>query len=319
MESTGILMNCITLVIHIFSLFISLTVLILIIYRLYFNNLYQRKIDIRISSSVFDDNISLILVANTYLIFLIYNVIWISLTFHTFAGDFSLLKVGGDSIACRLQVGIIFFLTSALYHSFLLQALSRLFHIIFISRLNEIKICGMSLDSIRIYILMITISWLVSFMVLIPAYTIFNVFSYFPDQYHCLISFSNVKGCVYSLLVCYLIPLCPILYIYSRVICYVHRLPKRGVLMRTRREVIVIKHILKICFVMSVLGLPTLFFLFQFIITGYIHPLADRIHELCLAINSIGFTLGFAILNSLNLILPQLPDAHEMDLQELNS
>jgi hypothetical protein len=70
---------------------------------------------------------------------------------------------------------------------------------------------------------------------------------------------------------------------------------------------------------MSVLGLPTLFFLFQFIITGYIHPLADRIHELCLAINSIGFTLGFAILNSLNLILPQLPDAHEMDLQELNS
>jgi hypothetical protein len=29
--------------------------------------------------------------------------------------------------------------------------------------------------------------------------------------------------------------------------------------------------------------------------------------------------LGFAILNSLNLILPQLPDAHEMDLQELNS
>ena len=305
---------------------ISLIILILIIYRLYYNNLYRRKIDIRISSSVFDDNISLILVANTYLIFLIYHLTWISLTFRTFIGDFflsmNILNLG-DSIACRIQVGIIFFLTSALYHSFLLQALSRLFNIIFISRLNTIKICRMSLDSIWIYILMILFSWFVSFIVLIPTYSLFNVFSYFPEQYHCLISFSNVKGFVYALFVCYLIPICPILYIYSRVIFYVCHLPKRGVLMRTRREVNVIKYILKICLGVSVLGLPTLFFLFQFIITGHIHPLADRIHELCIAINSIGFTLGFAILNSFNLILPRLSDAQErnnmMDLQQFDS
>jgi hypothetical protein len=68
--------------------------------------------------------------------------------------------------------------------------------------------------------------------------------------------------------------------------------------------------------------LPTLFFLSQYIITGRIHPLADRIHELCLAINALGFTFGFAVLNSFIHILPQLPAVHErnnvMNIQDID-
>jgi len=254
-----------------------------------------------------------------------YNATWISLTLRTFAGDFSLwnnILDLGDSMTCRMQVGILFFLTCALYHSFLLQALSRFINIIYMSRLNTMKICKMSPNDIWFYILLIMVSWFVSFLLVIPAYTTFNVFSYFPEQYHCLISFSNVNGFIYSMLVSYLIPVCPILYIYSRVIFYVRRLPKRGVLIRTKREVTVIKHILKTCFGISILGLPTLFFLFQYIITGRIHPLADRIHELCLAINALGFTFGFAVLNSFIHILPQLPAVHErnnvMNIQDID-
>jgi hypothetical protein len=77
------------------------------------------------------------------------------------------------------------------------------------------------------------------------------------------------------------------------------------------------------CVGISILGFPTLFFLFQFIITGQIHPLADRIHQLGLAINTIGFTSGFAILNSLIHVLPQLPFPHQRDpmiqMQEFSS
>ena len=67
------------------------------------------------------------------------------------------------------------------------------------------------------------------------------------------------------------------------------------------------------CIGINILGYPTLFFLFQFIITRQIHRLADRIHQLCLATNTIAFTSGFAILNSLIHVLPQLPFPHQRD------
>ncbi|CAF1202628.1 unnamed protein product [Adineta steineri] len=154
MSGTNILMNCSTLAIHIFSMVISLIILALIIYRFHYNNLYRRQI----SSSPFDDQISLILIGNTYLVFFIYHLAWLSIIFRTFIGDFSLLKDHfylGDSKLCRIQVDIIFFLTSQIYHSFLLQALYRLFKIISISRLTPIKIFQVSLNNIPIYILMI--------------------------------------------------------------------------------------------------------------------------------------------------------------------
>ncbi|CAF1418846.1 unnamed protein product [Adineta steineri] len=301
---------------------ISCIILVLIIYRLYYNKFYRRQSNSGCSTSVFNDNISLILIGNTYLIFFIYHITWISIIFRTFIGHFSLLKnliYLGDSKVCRIQVGIIFFLTSQMYLSFFLQALYRLFRIILISKLSTIKICQMSLNDISIYIFMIIFSWLISFVVLIPAYTTLNVFSYFPKQYHCLISFINIKGFIYSLLVCYLIPVCFILIIYFRLIFYVHRLPNRAISLQTRREVTVIKFILKICFAMSILGFPTLFFLFQFIITGEIHPLADRIHELCIAINAIGFTFGYAILNSFSKLLSELHTAEESNMIRLRN
>ncbi|CAF4407199.1 unnamed protein product, partial [Adineta steineri] len=41
---------------------ISLVVIVLIIYRLRYNKLYRRQINIRFSTSPFNDNISLILI-----------------------------------------------------------------------------------------------------------------------------------------------------------------------------------------------------------------------------------------------------------------
>jgi hypothetical protein len=326
MDATGILMNCATLATHIFSIIVSFTILILVIYRLYFNNLYRRTVDLRVSSSTFDDNVSLILIGNTYLILVLYSATWISLTFRTFAGDFSLLNNSlhlGDSMVCRVQVGIIFFLTSALYHSFCIHALSRFVNVIFISRLNTMKICKISLNGIQFYILLIIFSWLVSFLVLIPAYTTLNAFSYFPEQYHCMISFSNIKGFIYSLLVCYFIPVCTVLYMYFRVIFHVRRLPERGISWPSIRKLTVMQHIFKTCFLFGTLGLPTLVFLFQFIIIGETYSITDRFHELCLALNTIGFSIGFAVLNSLLHILPQIPAAHErrnmIHLHELTS
>ncbi|CAF3414169.1 unnamed protein product, partial [Rotaria sp. Silwood2] len=233
---------------------------------------------------------------------------WLSVLVHTIAGDFSILKnflYLEDSMACRLRVAMIFSLTSALFHSFLLHALWCFFKVIFHSIFNVKILCYFSLHRVYTYILLILISWFLSLVIVLPAWTKLNVFSYFPEQYHCLISFTNVRGFIYSLCSTYVIPVLVIIYIYSRLIIFIRHGYNFNHRSRTRREIMIVKRILIICAILSLSGSPTLVFLFQFIMTGRLHPLADRVHELGLAINTNIVTFGFAILNSLIKLLPK--------------
>jgi len=280
--------------------------LVLIVYRWNFNRHHRRRISIT-SIFHFDDSIALLLIGNTYLILILYSATWLSILIHTIAGDFSILEnflYLGDSTACRVRVAIIFFLTSALFHSFLLQALRCFFKVIFHSTLRTKKLCYLSLDHMFTYILLILTSWFVSILVTIPAFSIFHVFSYFPEQYHCLISFTNVSGFAYSILSTYVIPVLVIIYLYSRLIIFIHYAFNFNHAARARREIRIVKRILTTCAILSFSGSSTIFFIFQFIITGRLHPLADRTHELCLAINTNIVILGFAFLNSLIKLLP---------------
>jgi hypothetical protein len=312
MQIINILINCISVLLHILSMITSICLFALIVYRWNFNRHRRKRISI-ISVSLFDNSISLLLIANTYLIFIVYSATWLSILIHTVAGDFAIFETFlylGDSIACRVRVAMIFFLTSAMFHSFLLQALWCFFKVIFHSTLHTKKLCYFSLDHVFTYILLILTSWLVSILTVIPAFTTFNVFSYFPEQYHCLISFTNVRGFVYSLLSTYIIPVLVIIFIYSRLINFIHYAFNFNHTSRARREIKIVKRILAICAILSFSGFPTIFFLVQFIITGRLHPLADRIHELGLAINTNIVILSFAILNSFIKLLPTRSAVH---------
>jgi hypothetical protein len=306
MQKINVIINCVSVLLHIFSLITSICILILIIYRLNFNRHYRRRVS-KTSVSLFEDSISLLLIGNTYLIFIAYSATWLFVLFYTVAGDFSLFQTTlhfGDSNACRAQVALIFFLTSAFFHSFLLQALRCFIKVIFHSTLHTKKLCYLPLNRTFTYILLILASWFISILTLIPAFTIFDVFSYLPEQYHCLISFTNTRGFVYSVLSTYVIPVLVIIYIYSRLIMFIHHAFNFDRTLRARREKQLVKRILTICGILSFSGSPTLFFLFQFIITGKHHPMADRIHEFGVAISTNIVTLGFAILNSLVNLLP---------------
>lgn len=307
MEPVAVLMNCCVILAQTVSLFICVVILTLIIYRFRFNRRHRRHVDLLGFACVFDDDTSLLLLANTYVILLFYTSAWLSLSVRTFVGDFGLLSDMsklGDSRWCRMQVAVIFFMTSALYHSVILQTLFRFVRIVFIFKLKSLRFCGVSPISARFYAALIVLSWLVSALALVPAYEVFDVFVYFPEQYHCLISFYNVRGFVYSLLSCYFLPICPIVYMYVRVILHVRRLCTASLIIRTRRDVVVIKRIVLICTSLGVIGFPTLFFLGQYVLTGRVHPLADRIHEMSMSVMTVGFTYGFAAMNSLIRILP---------------
>ncbi len=302
MRMTNISLNCVTVLLHILSMITSIYVFLSIIYRWNYNRHHRRPTSI-VLASPFDDSISLLLIGNTYFIFIFYSAVWLSVLIYTIAGDFSIFQSFlylGDSIGCRVRVGLISFLTSAFFHSFLLQALRSFFKVKFHSSLDTKKLCCLSLDHIFTYILLILTSWLISILSIIPAFTIFNAFSYFPQQYHCLISFTNVRGFVYSILSAYVIPVLVIMYIYYRLISFIHHASISNHISSARRELKIVKRILLICIILSLSGSPTIIFLFQFIITGQLHPLVDRIHELCVAININIVTLAFAILSSFN-------------------
>lgn len=308
----NIVINSASVLLHILSAITSMIIVLLVFFRWNFNRKHHLRHSI-ISICCFDDSISLLIIGNIYWILFCYSTTWLSVLFHTIAGDFSILEDVlnlQDSTACRLRVALIFTLTSALFHSFLIHALWCFFKVIYHSESNVKILWFLSPNHVSTYIILIFISWTISILIVIPAQTIFKVFSYFPGQYHCLISFTNISGFSYSLLSSYAIPVLVIVYIYSRLIIFIHNAFNSNHLSRARREIRIVKRIINICVILSLSGSPTLVFLFQFIVTGKVHPLADRVHELGVAINATIVTIGFAILNSLIKLLPSRSSIH---------
>jgi len=63
------------------------------------------------SISHFDDSIALLIIGNTYFIFILYSATWPSILIHAIAGDFSIFenfRYLVDSTTCRVQVSITF-------------------------------------------------------------------------------------------------------------------------------------------------------------------------------------------------------------------
>jgi hypothetical protein len=136
--------------------FTSIYLFALIVYRWNFNCHHRQRISLT-SVSLFDNSISLLLIGNIYLIFIVYSATWLSILVHTVTEDFSIFETFlylGDSIACRVRVAMIFFLASVMFYSFLLQALWCLFKVIFHSTLHTKKLCYLSLDHMFTYILL---------------------------------------------------------------------------------------------------------------------------------------------------------------------
>lgn len=262
MKTINICINCVTVLLHISSLMTAIFCFLLIVLRWNFNRHHRQHISIN-SASLFDDSIVLLLFGNTYLTLILFSVTWLSILIRTIIGDFSIFKsifYLDDSIICRVQVALIYFLTSTLFHSYLLQALRCFFKVVFYSTLNEKKLWYLPLNHMWTYILLILTIWLISILTLIPAITIFDVFSYFPEQYHCLISFTNIRGFIYAILSTYIIPVLFTIYIYSRLIVFIHRTFNSNNVSRATRQIQIVKRILTICFILSFSGCQTIFF-----------------------------------------------------------
>ena len=225
----AIWMNGLTIFLRAFSWLNSFVILTLLICRFNRNRKNRRRSS---KTSIFDDNISLLLIGNTYIIVLMMDTTWLIMTFNTWAGDMNLKEVllyHADSFLCRGLVAHLFALTSALYDSFLLQAVWCYLKIVFHSRLSSMKICRLPMKHLLTYLIFTAVSWIVSVVIVIPAYTHFHLFVYLPDLFHCMIPFRNVAGFIYALSTTYIIPTSIIVSLYLELsLIHIWRCRRRG-------------------------------------------------------------------------------------------
>lgn len=260
----SIILNTIFLLLISLSISISSLVLIII------------YISIRLSTA----NTLLLLTCNTYLTMILFALTLLDICGHRLYGHIDpAIKFDGQWCEIRAYFAHVCF--CAFYYSFILQAIFRLFRIVF----YKMKI----LQSFKIFIIAIVIQWVLSLGFIFP-YIIFQDFQYQPFHYNCWISFKNLRGMLLATLTIYGCPPMLIFLIYRYILRYIRQTinirPKRRIV--NRRNMFILKRIVILLLFLVLIGIPTLSVLMIYIITDYLSPLAYDIQ-------AVNISLGLVI------------------------
>jgi len=237
-------------------------------------------------------NVAILLTSNTYFNALLLSSIMLLMYSYNLQGNLSVsMPYGGRWCQIRTYVTHVCF--CAFYYSFVLQATFRLFRIIFYKH----KI----LQSFNVFLLAIIIQWILSFLFILP-HLLLNDFQYLSDEYNCWIDFQNIRGLIMAMITLYSNPLSIIFTIYTQIIRYtrraVHFQQKRH--KSNKRDLIILKRIVILAFIIVGIGLPTVIIVLIDMITKYVIPFAYHIQGLSI---SLGVLVGSV---SLVFITPQI-------------
>ncbi len=225
-------------------------------------------------------NVSLLLICNTYFTIILF--------------CFTLFDIGGHSLYGHIYPSIVFagrwceirayfphVCFCSYYYSFVLQAIFRLFRIVFYKK--------RILQSFNIFIIAIFIQWFLSFIFILP-HIFLKDFQYQSVDYNCWISFKNLRGMLLAILSIYGGPLLIIFIIYAYILRYIRR--KINIQKKqqktNKRDIIILRRIIIILLFLVMIGIPTLTVLVIYIITNYLIPFAYDIQ-------AINISLGLVI------------------------
>jgi hypothetical protein len=194
---------------------------------------------------------------------------------------------------CQIRTYFTHVCFCAFYYSFVLQAVFRLFRIVFYRH----KI----LQSFGIFVLAIIIQWILSFLFILPN-LLLNDFQYLSSEYNCWIHFENIRGLIMVTITIYNNPISIIVTIYIQIIRYTRRAVdvQQRRQRSNKRDIIILKRIVILAFIIVGIGLPTVAIVLVYLITKYIIPFAYHIQGLSI---SLGVLVGSI---SLVFITPQI-------------
>jgi hypothetical protein len=162
----------------------------------------------------------------------------------------------------------------AFYYSFVLQAIFRLFRIIF----YEKKV----LQSFTIFIVGIILQWLLSFGLILPDFLLHD-FQYIPHQYNCLIGLKNARGLASVTFITYGGSLLFVGLMYGFSFGYIRRLnPNQRRRQKTnKRDELMLKRVTILLLIQLTISIPTVIIFVIYIITNnlmkWVYP-AQFIH-----------------------------------------
>ena len=153
--------------------------------------------------------------------------------------------------------------------------------------------------SIKFYIVLTIVEYICTIgiqCVIIP----WNGIIYLTNDYFCYVSFTNIRALIWTALFAYLVPCSCTLMMYMRMTMFLRNQANNlavATRQRQRRDYLIVQRILVIMTLLITLGMPTMFFILRFAVTGNYHPLTVRVSSLPVAISmaSLNIVLIFSI------------------------
>ncbi|CAF1461193.1 unnamed protein product [Adineta ricciae] len=207
---------------------------------------------------------------------------------------------------CQIRTYLAHVCLCALYYSFVLQAIFRLFRIKF----YRYRV----LQSFGVFCIAVFLQWLISFLWILPN-LLLGDFQYLLMEYNCWISFEDVRGLLILIVIIYGVSTSMISSIYMFIIRYVHRTSNVQQHQRRqssdKRDLLILKRLVILVTVVVTLGFPTVLVIFVYVFTGYVLPLAYHVQGVSLSVGA------FVTSVSLIFITPQLLEIFQKKSQQI--
>ncbi len=283
---------------HVFegiSLFFSATSFLISVFTLILIFIYIRP---------FISNVPILLTCNTY-ITVIGSSFMTLLVLAFGVYDSVHPSISLDDYYCQLRSYINYVFICAFYYSCALQAMFRLFRVVF----PKHKI----LQSSGMFLVAILVQWLIPIFYIL-AYLLLGDFQYQPDIGSCWLSFKNIPALSIAMAFVYGTPLIIMSVIYACIIRYIRQTVQIQQIRQqaNKRDLLIVKRMIMLVLIAMGIGIPTGVLLIIYMITNYLISLAYHIQALSLTTGLIleSVALGF--------ITPQVREMFKRNRQQVN-
>ncbi|CAF0760033.1 unnamed protein product [Adineta ricciae] len=232
------------------------------------------------------EKVTLVLSANIYFFILIFMAILIVNNTQTLIGDMYGVDFSTNRSLCIFKGYSIISICCATYNSFVIQALYRLFRIVY-HNYQRVQLYWF-------YLIITPIQLAAGFLFMSPV-VIWHGITYVPNDYYCMIQFTNFRVTMWSSFNAYGIPIVCLLMIYTRITLFIrnHSAHQTSIVkQRQNRDLVAVQRIIVSVGILLTLGLPTVIFLFILLITNFEHPLLNRTMWLDLEVSMVILSVG---------------------------
>ena len=243
-------------------------------------------------------NVPIFLTCNTYVMLLLSSVALVVIYGSTLYGDLY-PSVDLRSSWCSVRYYLACICLSSLLYSYNLQAVFRLFRVIFYQR--------RWLQSFRLFRLALVGQWILAVLSILPQ-IILNYAEYLPQERNCQLSFGNLRGFFLVLFSSHYAPLNVIVFIYMCILRYTRRTAhtlQHHRKLSNRRDTIVLRRIVLLLLTLFIFALPTLVIVTIYWTTNYSTPLAYQIQGISLSSNLTAQVIVLALLTPQTRVLFQ--------------